>query len=302
MPLHIDLRPKTLKEFIGNRVLKESLLDALSKNVQVYLFTGKSGCGKTTLGRIVANHLGIHPLCIQVINAADARGIDAIREIIVDSKITPLYGTKKIYILEESHQISTAAQESLLQFLEEPSKNVYIVLTTTNPEKLKDTLKRRCFIGEVKPLAQSEFGKLIQQTKIKVSRKIFEKLFAETEGSPGKALKVLDTIESLNEEDALSLISSSGADNPDIISLCRLLVNQKLDNNTKWEKCRKLLHGLAIQPEAARQVIMSYLNKCILNSNQVHLVPILFNFTENYFDAGMSGLLLSVYASIFTDN
>jgi DNA polymerase III gamma/tau subunit len=301
MPLHTDLRPKTLDDFLGNASLKDALKSALEKNIQVYLITGKSGCGKTTIGRIIANYLGINEYHVNIINAADSRGIDAIREIIVDSKNSPLYGTKKIYILEEAHQISVPAQESLLQFLEEPPKNVYIVLTTTNPEKLKDTLKRRCFVGEVKPILQSDVVKLLKTTKKKISRKVFEKILSECEGSAGKILKVLDTIDGLSEEDALSMISSASEDNAEIIQICRVLVDKRLSPNEKWNKCRNVLQKLEIPPESARHIVLSYLNKCILNSNQTDLVPMLLNFSENYYDAGLSGLILSVYSSIFNE-
>ena len=56
LPFHRKYRPNTLKSYIGNVKLKETILKVLATDnrPQVMLFMGSSGCGKTSLARLVA--------------------------------------------------------------------------------------------------------------------------------------------------------------------------------------------------------------------------------------------------------
>lgn len=64
---------------------------------------------------------------------------------ILEDMATPSYdGDWKIYILDECHMMSNAAQNRLLKTLEEPSEKVLIILCTTDPEKLLGTIISRC--------------------------------------------------------------------------------------------------------------------------------------------------------------
>ena len=60
--LHLKYRPQTLDEVAGNEdliaVLKKQLEDP-DTMPRAILFHGPTGCGKTTLGRIVANEIGV---------------------------------------------------------------------------------------------------------------------------------------------------------------------------------------------------------------------------------------------------
>ena len=305
--LQIRYRPKSLKGFFGNSSLKEALKVSLSKKDKPtsFLFIGESGTGKTSLGRIIANELEIDPLNIHIYNAASTRGIDTIREIIEQAKITPLLGNKRIYILEECHQILSAASEALLDFVEHPPKDAYIVLTTTEPSALKVTLKRRCFIGEVKPLLEAELQKLmllvLAKEKETISEDLVTKIISVSNGSAGQALKLLDMIIGVDEEKAEELLTNIFVNEKGVIELCRILINTKLKPGNKWEECRKTLKELSGEPEANRRVIQGYFNSVLLNStytdNLVHVAEIASNFTENYFNSGKLGLTLSVFLS-----
>jgi len=50
----------------------------------------------------------------------------------------------KIYIIEDAHQMSTSATNSLLKFLEEPAPDVYIILIAPSREVLLPTIISRC--------------------------------------------------------------------------------------------------------------------------------------------------------------
>ncbi len=65
-------------------------------------------------------------------------------EILEDMATPSYYDEWKIYILDECHMMSNAAQNRLLKTLEEPSEKVLIILCTTDPEKLLGTIISRC--------------------------------------------------------------------------------------------------------------------------------------------------------------
>lgn len=56
---------------------------------------------------------------------------------------TPLEGTKQVYIIKNIDKANVVVMNSLLKFLEEPTQDVYAILTTTNSEKVLDTIVSR---------------------------------------------------------------------------------------------------------------------------------------------------------------
>ncbi|MFW5700480.1 MAG: AAA family ATPase, partial [Cyclobacteriaceae bacterium] len=84
MSLYNKYRPTTLDEIIGNESSLSTLkgmLEDTKKCPHTFLLTGPTGCGKTTVARIIANTLGVNENELKEINSADSRGIDSIREI-----------------------------------------------------------------------------------------------------------------------------------------------------------------------------------------------------------------------------
>lgn len=56
---------------------------------------------------------------------------------------TPLEGTKQVYIIKNIDKANVVVLNSLLKFLEEPTPDVYAILSTTNSEKVLDTIVSR---------------------------------------------------------------------------------------------------------------------------------------------------------------
>ncbi len=163
--LYRKYRPSNFDEVWGQenviRVLKNQLQSGSTSHA--YIFSGIRGTGKTSIARILAKALncsgadapcGKCQSCIDFdsgasfdifeIDAASNNGVDNIREINEDLKFAPRHGSKRVYIIDEVHMLSTGAFNALLKSLEEPPEHVVFILATTEVQKLPATILSRC--------------------------------------------------------------------------------------------------------------------------------------------------------------
>jgi DNA polymerase III subunit gamma/tau len=163
--LYRRYRPRRFSEVKGQEHVVRSLRNAVinHREGQAYLFSGPRGTGKTTSARILAKVLNCEesvdgePCCecasclaveagtsydVHELDAASNNGVDAMRDLIDKASLgTP--GRHKVYILDEVHMLSKAAEAALLKTLEEPPAHVVFVLATTDPQKVSDTIRSR---------------------------------------------------------------------------------------------------------------------------------------------------------------
>lgn len=221
-------RSRTFDEVVGQelpiRMLKNSLY--LDHYFPVYLFSGQRGCGKTTAARIFAGAVncekladfqknpkegipclacksclamksGNHPDFIEI-DAASHTGVDNVRQIIDAAALMPLLGRKKIYLIDEAHMLSKAAFNAFLKILEEPPSSVFFILATTDPHKIIETVKSRCFQVFFRALAFPPLVKhlahVCTQEEIPYEHEALELLVKQTEGSVRDALNLLEQV------------------------------------------------------------------------------------------------------------
>lgn len=217
-PLHTKYRPQTWDEIRGNEETVEGLRSVFSKpprkRPRVFLLIGPSGCGKTTIARIMKKELGCSDFEYFEINAADTRGIDCIREIILDCEFLPLFGEFKLYVLDEVHQLTTEAQNALLKVLEDTPEHVYFILLTTDPEEIIEAIKTRCATYRVNPLPPSMIRDLLdwvcKEEKKKVRDELLEAISKVCNGSPRQAQVLLDQIINVDDpKKALKIVTHS---------------------------------------------------------------------------------------------
>lgn len=168
-------RPSTLDGYIGNTAVKETIQNILKRGKlpQSILLHGMTGCGKTTLARLIAKEYlcenrslehgacGVCDTCLAVdeyIRTGDYGALVDLKEVditqssgkddmtaLLDEMSYPSYtGGWKVYIMDEVQLASKQAQQRMLKYMEEPTEKVLVIFCTTNPEMLLDTLKNRC--------------------------------------------------------------------------------------------------------------------------------------------------------------
>jgi len=165
--LYLKWRPTQLDEIVGQKSIVETLKQASINNdfSHAYILTGNHGCGKTSSARILASLMqcenvvngrvcgtckackSIHAgVCIDVkeMDGAANRGIDNAKALIEAAQWSPQEFKKKIYILDEVHQLSKEAISALLKIMEEPPSYLVFILCTTEANKILPTILSRC--------------------------------------------------------------------------------------------------------------------------------------------------------------
>jgi DNA polymerase-3 subunit gamma/tau len=216
-------RPQKFSEFVGQEHVVKTLTNAIANEMisHAYLFYGPRGSGKTTIARIFAKAINCQnrkkgefepcnkcSSCLEIIegrsmdlieiDAASHRGIEEVRELKDGIKFAPTKGKYKVYIIDESHQITKEAANALLKTLEEPPPHAVFILATTEIHKMIPTILSRCQRFDFKRLSLSEILKKIeticQKEKIDIEKPALELIAKKAEGSMRDAESLLDQI------------------------------------------------------------------------------------------------------------
>lgn len=213
------LQNTATKNQVGRRILDGTFAHA-------YVIGGPRGTGKRHFAHLIAAALsclsrdkeGVALPCgecefcrkilmtgtpdLTLISRGDAAtiGIDAVRRIREDMYLSPAECERKVYIIEDADTMTAAAQNALLIALEEPPKNVLILLLCKDPSLLLPTVRSRVQTLRTERFTREELdaflGNALAAKRLKESdASAYDAILTAAHGAPGEALRLLEKAE-----------------------------------------------------------------------------------------------------------
>lgn len=109
------------------------------------LLNGEPGCGKHLYCSLISEKLNI-----ELVDITKSISLDLITDIILSNSIG-------IYLID-TDLITEKTENVILKFIEEPLKNCYIILLSSNKDSLLPTIRNRCRIIDFEPYTKTELS------------------------------------------------------------------------------------------------------------------------------------------------
>lgn len=164
-------RPKSFGALIGQQDLVAKIRKQAKRMPNAWLFSGETGCGKTTIARILAvsvqcDHQTLfgNPCkeCwakrdgfnIEEVNCGGiARKVEDMTTAVSEYNYVPTHGSKyRVFILDEAQGLSAHAKTLLLKYIEDCPDTTMWILCSTDPSSFLPANRRRCIHYQVPSL------------------------------------------------------------------------------------------------------------------------------------------------------
>lgn len=302
MGLYQKYRPTTLEEIVGQPEAVSILNSRIAMDdiPHAIMFTGDSGCGKTTLALILKSVLECADIDFQNLNCANYRGIKMVRDIEEQKGRAPLSSKCRIWLIDEAQQMTKEAQSAFLNMLEFTPSHVYFMLATTDPGKLQKAIHTRCTQIKVRPLSQMDLRSLVtdiaKKEKVKLHLAVADKIAELSEGSARSALVLLEEVIGIDDPEEQEEVLQKSAFKAQAIEIAKALMNPQ----TKWPEMCKILKGVEEEPEGLRYMVLAYATSVLLGAGKLagRAFLIIQAFRDNWHDCKRAGLVSACYEVI----
>ena len=299
-PLAERLRPQTIDEYIGqqhlvgpNGVFRKFLETG---NVPSFILWGPPGVGKTTLAKLVANHLRRPFYTLSAVTS----GVKDVREVIEAARKQSLFQQSTAFLfIDEIHRFNKSQQDSLLGAVEQGIITL-IGATTENPSfEVISPLLSRCQVYILRSMEQDDLATLLDRalkvdeilSKRNISVEQTEALFTFSGGDARKLLNILDIIAGSTDGDIvitdkyvtdclqqnIALYDKNGEQHYDVISAFIKSVRGSDPNAAIYYLARMLAGGEEPRFIARRLVILASEDIGLANPNALLLANACFD-------------------------
>ena len=308
-------RPKTLNEVVDlNRIIES--LQAFLKNPQSMphlLLAGIPGTGKTTVAICIARELfGDKWKSFTLeLNASDERGINTVRDRIKDFS---RYGRTgfgdapySLIILDESDQMTGAAQTALRRIMETSSRTSRFILICNYSSKIIEPIQSRCAIFRFSKLDKNamveHLKKIAHEENLQLLEEAAERIVEYSEGDLRHAINALQTAAAYQTGaiDEQTILQVFGEASPRQV---QLMLNKALSGN--FIEARKMMYDLIGQygfsgSEIVRQIKRELLKvPYISDSQKAELTDIIGEYDYRLTQGANSDIQLSALLAQFS--
>ena len=267
LAIYRKYRPHKFSDILGQELTVKILTEAAKQDKlgHAYIFAGSRGTGKTTAARLLAkiancskraNDLNFKKkgepcndcascreidegrnLDVIEIDAASNRGIDEIRDLKENVRVSPTASRHKVFIIDEAHMLTKDAFNALLKTLEEPPEYVILILATTEIEKIPATIASRAQKFYFKRASFKQIAEKLKQIaaaeKIVIDNEALDLIAASAEGSFRDAESLLDQLitfgnNNITLDDVEKMVGKVGFDK--LAAFAELLLKRDLKN------------------------------------------------------------------------
>ena len=168
-------------------------------------------------------------------------GVAQIKDLRRGMYLSPNEAPCKVYIIDEADKMTPEAQNALLIILEEPPRDVYIILLASSLDRILTTIRSRAQYVPMQRFTKEELGRYLPEISKEArlmrgaSPDEYAEILTSASGSIGRALSLLSPKGAAlcreEREGALSVISalSSGGSFADLYSALLSLSNERTE-------------------------------------------------------------------------
>lgn len=265
MSLFNKYRPNSFEEMIGDFSCIEKALSREDHD-RAFLFTGGTGCGKTTASMLLSKRVGADPMDVSSIDCANNGAVDLIRKELEKIHEAP-WGQARVFIWNEVHTLSDTALQAFLDPIEFGPPNVYHIFTSNRLDEISGkrskswtTLKSRMYQIDFPPIDPTDLMMLLHDIctaeGVLIDKKVLYSIASISEGSARLAITTLEQIIDAEPSKWNDIITvSRTGESPDVLALCKAVYYNK---GTSLRLLGEMKKAGKEDPEGVRRALLGY--------------------------------------------